>query len=82
MRRDARRPTGPRPNRARRPQTALGRLATLLLLLRPVLLVVAVGTIAGYLLRSSLIGAGVAGALLGVILWWHEIYRPGREPQQ
>jgi hypothetical protein len=81
MTRYARHPTGPRPNRARR-QTSLGRLATLLLLLRPVLLVVAVGAIAGYLLRSSLIGAGVAGALLGLILWWREIYRPGREPQQ
>jgi hypothetical protein len=82
MKRGGPRPADRRSIWAERPQTSLHQAATLLQLLRPALGVVAEGTIAGYLLRSGLLGAGVAGALLAVIFWWREIYWPGKEPRQ
>jgi hypothetical protein len=81
MNRDGRQPTGPEPSRAGR-QTSLDRLATLLVLLRPVLAVGAAGAVVGYLLHSKLAGAASAGALLAAVIWWREIYRPWNEPRQ
>jgi CBS domain-containing protein len=34
------------------------------------------------LFRSRLIGAAAAGALIGVILWWREMYWLGKKPRQ
>jgi hypothetical protein len=78
---DGSRPTGPDPSRAGRAQKRLDRLATLLVLLRPLLAVMAAGAVVGYLLRSPLAGAASAGALLAAIIWWREIYRPWKEPR-
>jgi hypothetical protein len=65
---DGSRPTSPDPRRAGRAQTRLDRLATLLVLLRPLLAIMAAGAVVGYLLRSLLVGAASAGALLAAII--------------
>jgi hypothetical protein len=76
-----RRPEGdPPPSSLARPQRSLGGLAALPLVMRPVLLVVAIGVAVGYLLRSPLVGAAVAGVILGAILWWRDINLPRRAP--